>query len=262
MSAPSTAADPTAVIGRRIVAYVIDTIMVWAIGAVLVLVLAEDTSPNDDSFDFVVEGGDALVLYLIVGVYALMTQVLQQGLTGATPGKLIAGVRCVKGDGSAPGILRALLRTLLLVIDAGFCYLPGLILAVVTKKHQRLGDLAASTYVVGAGSAGQPVDAPAGAQQADWTDPQWTAQPAATTGDQWGAWSSSPTGGTDQGANAWGQQPAEQQSPAAPAWGQQPAEQQSPAAPAWGQQPAEQQSPAAPAWGRASEPEQPAEASD
>jgi uncharacterized RDD family membrane protein YckC len=45
---------------------------------------------------------------------------------------------------------------LLLIVDALFCFLVGLITSLSTKGHQRVGDLVAKTWVVSARDVGYP----------------------------------------------------------------------------------------------------------
>ena len=53
-----------------------------------------------------------------------------------------------------------MVRWLLLVVDAFFCFLVGLITALATTGHQRVGDLVAKTYVVSAHDLGVSPVAP------------------------------------------------------------------------------------------------------
>jgi uncharacterized RDD family membrane protein YckC len=88
--------------------------------------------------------------------------VVLQGLTGWTIGKLLTGIRVVRDDGRPPGLLKALVRWLLWVLD-GFPYivpLVGFITALTTVGHRRVGDMAAGTYVVRSSAAGSPVVVP------------------------------------------------------------------------------------------------------
>lgn len=215
--------DPTAVVGRRIVAYIIDSIIVFGLTLVAFFVLAESDpeafdddqvesinaafgqfADDDSSFqsawdlgeaaggfisfdedDFsvdirIVEGGSFWAVNAIGVGAGLLLLVVLQGATGKTPGKALLGITTVAADGSPPGIGRAVVRWLLLIVDA-FCILPGLITSLVSKGHRRIGDMAAGTYVVRADAAGQPVqlDAPAPAYTASAYPPQ-----APTTGGQ------------------------------------------------------------------------------
>jgi hypothetical protein len=86
-------------------------------------------------------------LLLVTG---LAMFVLLQGLSGVTFGKLFTGLRVVGPDGRSPGLVRALLRTVLLAVDAFPYVVPflGWLIAVSNARHRRLGDLVASTVVV------------------------------------------------------------------------------------------------------------------
>ena len=66
---------------------------------------------------------------------------------GQTIGKHIRHIRTVKVDGSTPTMGALLLRWMLNLIDIYF-YCIGLLFIACTRKHQRLGDLAAGTMVV------------------------------------------------------------------------------------------------------------------
>lgn len=82
-------------------------------------------------------------------VYFLYHPVLEILMRGRTPGKRLAGVRIVTLDGRTPGVGALLVRNLFRLIDSlpGF-YLVGLGVAIVTKHHVRIGDLAAGTMLV------------------------------------------------------------------------------------------------------------------
>jgi uncharacterized RDD family membrane protein YckC len=171
--------DPTDVMGRRIAAYLIDVVLLLVIMAAIAIPIAVSDAaqldaptsgaatdycdeyndrPNDgvclpiDNEMYVFSENDAdkaagIVGGISVGYYVLNWWLLQ-GLVGGSIGKLIVGLRVVKYDGSRAGLGRVALRTLLLIVDAGFCWIPGLVAAFSTKGHRRIGDLAAKTLVV------------------------------------------------------------------------------------------------------------------
>ena len=76
---------------------------------------------------------------------------LLEGLTGYTLGKYLWRIRVVDRYGRVPGLLRAVPRTLLRLFELN-PYLFGILIgggvAVMSKTGQRLGDMAAGTYVV------------------------------------------------------------------------------------------------------------------
>ncbi|HZY70052.1 MAG TPA: RDD family protein [Thermoplasmata archaeon] len=73
-----------------------------------------------------------------------------EGTSGQTPGKRALGIRVVViGSGRTPDLGRALLRNVLRIVDwFPFLYLIGLVVALVTSRKQRLGDLVAGTIAV------------------------------------------------------------------------------------------------------------------
>lgn len=218
-------ADPTAVIGRRVVAALIDGAVVLVPGGAIAssqmeYITRERVGSGFDDFcsEYLdqQDGGSCFQLgdrayfnddtanpgsFAVLGL-ALVLLVVLQGLTGWTVGKLLAGIRTVKEDGSVPGIGRALVRWLLLVVDALPCIpLVGFITALTTQGHRRVGDLAAKTFVVRSSAAGRPVlvpglttapsapvgyGAPAGhGTPGAWSSPGPTAPNVPTAAPQW-----------------------------------------------------------------------------
>ncbi len=96
---------------------------------------------------FSLTGLPALVIIGATLLLFLIYLVVFEGLVGATPGKFILGLRVKSADGAACKFGQALVRNVLRVVDGFALYLVGLITALVTKKKQRVGDLAAGTIV-------------------------------------------------------------------------------------------------------------------
>lgn len=194
MIAHASPRDPTAVVWRRILAFGIDFAIVWAAMLAILWTGWQDNvvrrpasevrcAVADGSRPSGVEVPDSRVydqaciewndeiLYLtdedaadvsremwLVGLGVVgLDLVLLQGLTGATVGKLITGLRVVRPDGSKANIGWDALRTLLLFVDMFCCFLPGAVLVFSTKGHRRIGDMAASTFVVDRRDVGQPI---------------------------------------------------------------------------------------------------------
>ena len=186
-SAPSApGGDPTAAFGRRVVAALIDAALILIPTFLIVSASFHyldvdrlDRSAQQFCDDFISDGGfclnaadlddrvyfsdgtgTAAPTYFWGGTFALL--VVVQGLTGLTLGKLIMGLRTVGEDGQVPGLLKALVRWLLWIID-GFPYfvpLVGFIVGLSTKGHRRLGDMAAKTYVVRRSAVGSRIVVP------------------------------------------------------------------------------------------------------
>ena len=174
MSAYQPAADPTAVVGKRVVAFIIDWIILNAIWSILFFALADSadtdfatctgTCLTTGDTVYGVGGGKAALLWLVYWGYSIGIFVFLQGFKGFTPGKAIMGLRVVNPEGGAPGPVKALIRWVLLIVDLLPYCIPGLlgfILILTGKDHTRLGDRAAKTFVVGKNDVGRPIGTPA-----------------------------------------------------------------------------------------------------
>jgi uncharacterized RDD family membrane protein YckC len=248
--------DPTKVLVRRYLAYLVDFLVITLVAVLALSFTAESNTldelsdtlglegdqrlePNDvkryqeDDGIYVFYFRDVPVLEDQVGVLTIEQKDLQtvflvtaaawillyvglQGFTGATIGKGAAGIRTVKKTGDPPGILRALVRSILLPIDslpsAPFLPLVGTIFAVTTDGHKRLGDLVGGTYVVDKDAVGRAVrpddDATAlplhQPEQQPWSEPDVAAAPLAPAAVAPFA-GSADAGVADPNAPAWAQ---------------------------------------------------------
>ncbi len=139
-----------ATLGDRVVALIIDTIIIFLISLVFLIPLLV----------FGVFGGSFAIsfpIFLFVGPILLVTWLLPlfyftyfEATSGQTPGKQLARVRTVDEKTLKPlDFGRSLVRNLLRIIDSlPFFYIVGLILVASTEKRQRIGDMAAGSIVV------------------------------------------------------------------------------------------------------------------
>jgi uncharacterized RDD family membrane protein YckC len=68
---------------------------------------------------------------------------------GRTPGKRATGLRVLRTDGAPEDVVSSLVRNVLRLIDGlPLSYVPGIVSILLTRRNQRLGDLAAGTIVV------------------------------------------------------------------------------------------------------------------
>lgn len=178
--------DPTNVVGQRVGAFIIDLILLTIVNFAVFFAMAEKTSEIvlKEDFDldttlygnvtigddeYALYGGRWLAYIAIMCLVWFLYWVLLQGLTGWTPGKKLLGIRTVDENGRVAGIGRTFIRQILWIADSFpwiVPYLTGFILALVTKGHRRLGDLAAKTFVVKANALGQAPLQPGFAGQA------------------------------------------------------------------------------------------------
>ena len=194
-SAPAIpAGDPTAVVGSRIGAALIDALIGAAVAA-LIFAVNHDTVDRDTPFGqltcdsgannlcftsgdkiYFAEGGKAATVWGAAILVGFANHALLQGATGASIGKKAVGLRVIKKDtGQLASFGPNALRWLVSLFDVGCCFLIALIMIATTKGHRRLGDMAANTLVVRASSVGVPPVVPG------LTAPQFTGGPYATS---------------------------------------------------------------------------------
>ena len=108
---------------------------------------------------------------LVLLAYDMLFELLAQG---RTPGKRWTGLRVVRDDGSPVDVRGSAIRNILRLVDGWpLSYAPTIVSVLVTKRNQRLGDLAAGTVVARdrrVADAG-PVAAPG--PTSDGTAPAW-----------------------------------------------------------------------------------------
>ncbi len=165
MAAAGYGGDPTNIVGKRVVQYIIDAIIVgiaWAVPYwILFFIFGTSVPTVGGGSTYVITGGTAALVWLIAFVIFaavwLWNWVWLQGNTGKSVGMMVMKIQVVMEDGSSPpGAGPAFVRNILLIVDVLFCGLVGLILMLVTDGHRRLGDMAAKTYVVDEANVGIP----------------------------------------------------------------------------------------------------------
>lgn len=169
---------PTAVAGRRFLAFVVDTLIISAVIVVAWLLLVDklpkDQVIGDAGFDigdkryaFTEGNSHKQGIWFLIGLStALIVSVVVPAVTGSSPGRAATGIRTVDAQGRPPGFGRALLRWALWIVDGFFFWAVGGLLVLATKLNQRLGDMAAKTYTVKKEDAGRPLELSGGRLQA------------------------------------------------------------------------------------------------
>jgi len=129
-------------LAARIGAWCLDNILVTAVfyAGLAVAPLPSGAVLRDSRLLFLLIVSNRLLLAFYCGIF--------EARWGATPGKLITGLRVAMLDGHRPTARAAIVRNLFRLFDeALICPLPGLIMAIVSRHAQRLGDVFARTVV-------------------------------------------------------------------------------------------------------------------
>ncbi|MBT3245500.1 MAG: RDD family protein [Actinobacteria bacterium] len=182
-------ADPTAVLGRRLIAWVLDNLIIATLFTIILLSGAESRPVPADlaaadacSVLFASEEGCIVIgdeawqidvglgaTHVLVPTLAfLANQVLLTSLTGFSLGKAVTGLRVVRrSNGGLPGMTGSVGRTLPWMIPTVLGLLAPVMVVVeigltlTSAGHRRLGDRIGGTLVVDRSQAGKVPVVPA-----------------------------------------------------------------------------------------------------
>jgi uncharacterized RDD family membrane protein YckC len=174
--------DPTAVLGRRYGAFFIDAAICLVAFLIFFFPFATThtraevlrlpgchLSSSDSSqvecdnkavvtIDDTVYEANLGAWVALCAAFTFLYFAIVEGLTGGSLGKHMTGVRVVNERGEKIGIGRSVVRWLLFAIDGPLSFfLCGIITSSVSQGHRRLGDMAATSYVVGRADTDHPV---------------------------------------------------------------------------------------------------------
>jgi uncharacterized RDD family membrane protein YckC len=135
--------NETNVVGRRVIQYVIDYILVGIIPGIAYWLL--------DRGSGVLHGfGWALATLIALVVYLWYWVLRPNSRDGQTFGMQLLGLRIISKDGGPANMVQYFVRAVLLVVDTFAFGLVGLITMMASRYHQRVGDHVARTLVVSA----------------------------------------------------------------------------------------------------------------
>jgi uncharacterized RDD family membrane protein YckC len=136
---------------NRVVAIIIDTIILWVVMLVISLPLGVQAMMLGTITDPTAAAqlaGSSMIVGILGLLIGLGYFVYFEGTTGQTIGKKIVNIKVVRQDGKPMTYMEALIRTVLRIVDGIALYLVGLIVILASKEKQRVGDMAAKTLVV------------------------------------------------------------------------------------------------------------------
>lgn len=152
--AAASAADQKTIAGRRIaslgdrfIALILDGLL-WIAAFAVIGMWAALRWGGVTANGFELLGKPAALAMAAVLVLGLLYHWLLEASAGATIGKGIVGIRVCNEQGRRCGLGPSLIRNILRLIDGLAVYLVGFLIALFSKRRQRLGDRLANTYVV------------------------------------------------------------------------------------------------------------------
>jgi uncharacterized RDD family membrane protein YckC len=138
-------------LGSRFVATLVDTIIIFLLQVVAVVVAGLITSAiSETAF------ADKLSAW-IIAIFGLIMAIFYWGYyiffellwNGQSPGKRWVGLRVIRANGTPITLSEALIRNLVRIVDfLPAAYGVGIVTMFIDKQSRRLGDLAAGTLVV------------------------------------------------------------------------------------------------------------------
>jgi uncharacterized RDD family membrane protein YckC len=145
---------------RRALAAVFDVVVCYGtvlIVSALVVIAFAGFAGFKGVFDSALDAGIGIILVVVFAAQWLYS-FLWEGLTGRSPGKMVADLRVVMLDGRPIGFTAAALRNVLRAADVlPVGYLVGVVAMAANRRFQRLGDLVAGTMVIIPGRAEKAV---------------------------------------------------------------------------------------------------------
>lgn len=121
-------------VGRRILSTLLDLLIMMGASGVVI------------SFVAIFIRDVAVIQTIYIAMVVLFPLVMERLLKGRSIGKMAARLKVVSADGSNPSFTASLLRWALFWVDVPTGL--GVVSILFTENNQRIGDLAAGTYVV------------------------------------------------------------------------------------------------------------------
>jgi len=130
-------------IGDRLLAYLIDALILFAYWILSIFLLASFGVETADS-------GDIWVFFMVLGLPTFLYHLFFETFwDGKTPGKSAMKLKVVKLDGSKPGFGSYFVRWIMRIVDISLTSGGVAVVSILmSSKGQRLGDLAAGTTII------------------------------------------------------------------------------------------------------------------
>lgn len=133
----------TANLGLRITSGIIDLLIINATMSLGLFGLSQASYLLDDAL---LHAGQIATVVLS---YFLLPFLLEVALDGRTIGKLALGIRVVRSDHGALTSRHCAVRALVRIAELSFFFgFPSVVCMAITRRTQRIGDLAAGTFVI------------------------------------------------------------------------------------------------------------------
>jgi uncharacterized RDD family membrane protein YckC len=125
---------------RRLFAWIIDILVMWAYLWLFGLILSGLLGPSW------AEKGWRYVLYLLP--YFFYHLIMETSMNGQSVGKKAMSIRVITLEGGQPSLSQYIIRWMFRLLDFGLFFLPAFFCVILTARSQRVGDIVAGTIVI------------------------------------------------------------------------------------------------------------------
>jgi uncharacterized RDD family membrane protein YckC len=186
--------DETRVVGRRVIQYIIDYVLVGIIPAIAYWLL-------DRGSGFLHGFGWLLATLISLVIYLWYWVLRPNSHHGQTFGMQLLGVRIISKGGGPASMVQYFVRGVMLIIDTLFFGLVGLITMMASRYHQRVGDHLARTLVIAADHGAGPMPGGDQYQRTGSAADERLASPDMYAEDRYGQGSTPDSGAAGPGAS-------------------------------------------------------------
>lgn len=139
-------------VGIRAVALAVDALVWFALFFVATLPVAAftgDLQVTEAGVNAHLTGTPGQVAFVLWLALSLAYHTITESKYGRTAGKYLVKIEVAGADGTQPSLRTSLVRNVARLVDVlPFFYVVGIVLAVASDRHRRLGDRLADTVVV------------------------------------------------------------------------------------------------------------------
>lgn len=139
---------PVAGLGSRGMALFIDSLIQFAVVAVVWIVVAILSPDLSVYWEAAGKWMTAAVIFFMFCLYWGYFALFEVFWNGQTPGKRQAHIRVITASGRPINAFEAIARNFLRAVDSQLGYVIGAVTIVIDRKNRRLGDMVAGTVVV------------------------------------------------------------------------------------------------------------------
>jgi uncharacterized RDD family membrane protein YckC len=133
--------------GDRAIATIFDQIALFPMFFLAIFAIGIKNGEQFENGAMNLHGGEALFAFFLMFLFGMTYYITAEALFAGTLGKHMMGIQVRSTLRNPVSSFQSIVRNLFRLIDVIGLYLVGLLVAIISKNNQRIGDLAAGTMV-------------------------------------------------------------------------------------------------------------------